>query len=316
MKKFKISIKDFENLNKKNSINEPLTENKYVDEEKDKEESKEKQDLKETIEKISDEYEKTTTRTYGDVEVPITQEKEYEMPSLEQTTKKATEEIAPLYDAKEQAIETKGEIKTQALNDEKDELYKRAEDSLKTLNSTYDVASSNTSNQALKRGLARSSIILNQLADLERGRSLATGDVLSQRDKNIAEILEEVEKLKLEIDGELNVLTQEKVKKINERVDELVEKYQKEQDDVFEYNNKIRKEKADTLAKLKQAGIDATEENSKEYVQMISKKTKAFYSYYYSLGKNAKAELEKDREFVEEHLGEKGYQMLMRYFNN
>ena len=309
MKKIKISQKLYEDLlqdQNSQDLNSQST---------DGSESQEKEDLKEQIEQINDEYENTTTRTYGDVVVPQTQEKVYEMPSIEETTQKATEEIEPLYDAKKESIETQGEIKTQALEQEKDEFIKAVEDSLKTLNSSYDKAKDSASNEALKRGLARSSIILNQLDSLEKGRVTATGEVLSERDKKIASIMDEVEKLKLEIENDVNVLTEEKVKKINERVNELVEKYQKEQDDVFEYNNKVRKEKAETLAKLKEAGIDATEENSKEYIKMIADKTKAFYSYYYSLGKNAKSELEKDREFVEEQIGARGYQSLMRYFN-
>ena len=310
MKKFKISIKDFENLDEIEKVNEPLKENNDGEEE-----THEKIDLKEKIEKINDEYEKTTTRTYNGIEVPVAIEKDYEMPSLEQTTQKATGEIEPLYEAKKDAVISKGEIRNQALEDEKDELLKAVEDSLKTLNTSYDKAKDSASNEALKRGLARSSIILNQLGNLENGRVNATGEILSERDKNIAEIMDEVEKLKLEIDGELNVLTEEKVKKINERVEELVQKYKKEQDDVFEYNNKIRKEKADTIAKLKEAGIDATESNSEEYVKMISDKTSAFYSYYYSLGENAMSELKKDRQYVEEQIGERGYQALKRYFN-
>ena len=309
MKKIKISQKLYEDLlqdQNSQDLNSQST---------DGSESQEKEDLKEQIEQINDEYENTTTRTYGDVVVPQTQEKVYEMPSIEETTQKATEEIEPLYDAKKESIETQGEIKTQALEQEKDEFIKAVEDSLKTLNSSYDKAKDSASNEALKRGLARSSIILNQLDSLEKGRVTATGEVLSERDKKIASIMDEVEKLKLEIENDVNVLTEEKVKKINERINELVEKYQKEQDDVFEYNNKVRKEKAETLAKLKEAGIDATEENSKEYIKMIADKTKAFYSYYYSLGKNAKSELEKDREFVEEQIGARGYQSLMRYFN-
>jgi DNA polymerase III alpha subunit len=61
--------------------------------------------------------------------------------------------------------------------------------------------------------------------------------------------------------------------------------------------------------------LDVAEENSSEYVKMISDKTKAFYSYYYSLGEKAKSELMSDRQFVESHLGTKGYEMLMRYFD-
>ncbi len=82
----------------------------------------------------------------------------------------------------------------------------------------------------------------------------------------------------------------------------------------MEYNNKVRKEKADTIAKLKEAGVLTDETESKEYIKMIADKTRAFYSYYYSLGEGAVAEMEKDRKYIEENIGEKGYESLMRYF--
>ena len=282
--------------------------------ESSEEESEEKKNLKDTIGAIEKEYQTSPSRTYGDVTVPNTVEKTYEMPSSEETIKKAESEISPLYNAKIQSITSENTMAQQNIEDEKDELFKRAEESLNELKRTYDGARENTSNEAIKRGLARSSIVLNQLNDIERGHIDATAGILTQRDGEIANLKKELDNLKVKLLNDTNILNEERAKEINERVEDLLDKYQKEEKEVLEYNNKVRKEKADTLAKLKEAGIATDETESKEYVKMIADKTRAFYSYYYSLGENAVAEMEKDRKYIEENIGEKGYESLMRYF--
>ena len=277
-------------------------------------ESEEKNKLKETIINIDNEYKSSPNRTYGDITVPNVVEKTYEKPSDEETLKKAEEEISPLYDAKMQKLTSKSAMEQQSIEDEKDELFKTVEESLKHLNRSYDGAKENASNEALKRGLARSSIILNQLNDLEQGRIGATGDVIEQRDKDLADLTRQIENLKIKLLSDTNELNEERAKEINERVEELVEKYRKEEQDVLEYNNKLRQQQTDNLVKLQESGIIAEGAQSEEYKKMIADKTKAFYSYYYSLGKDAATEMEKDKEYIEKNIGEKGYESLMRYF--
>ena len=122
MAKFKFTKRQFEDAI------EPKRE-----EESGEEESEEKRQLKETINEIDNVYKSTPTRTYEDVTVPYGVEKSYEMPTEEETAKKAQSEISPLYDAKIQSLTTENEMAKQNVEDEKDELYQRAEESLKQL---------------------------------------------------------------------------------------------------------------------------------------------------------------------------------------
>ena len=278
------------------------------------EESEKKKQLKEAIGSIDDEYKNSPNRTYGDVAIPNAVEKTYTMPTEEETAKKAQSEISPLYDAKMQSLTSENAMARQNVEDQKDELYQRAEESLKELKKTYDGAKENTSHEAIKRGLARSSIILNQLNDLEQSRIGATGGVLSQRDKDLSSLTKEIDELQLKLLNDTNELNEEKAKEINQRIEELVDKYKAEEKDVLEYNNMLRQQKAEAIAKLKDAGIDVDETKSAEYTKMISDKTKAFYSYYYSLGANALQELKNDKQYVVANIGQKGYENLMRYF--
>ncbi|MBR2337271.1 MAG: hypothetical protein IKA61_04950 [Clostridia bacterium] len=278
------------------------------------EESEEKKKLKEKLGEIDSEYKSAPNRTYNGIAVPNVEEKTYEMPSDEQVAKKADEEISPLYDAKIQSLNSESEFQRESVENEKDELYQRAEQSLKELKKTYDKARENTSDEAIKRGLARSSIILNQLKDLENSEINATGGILSQRDKDLSALSKKIDEIKLKLLNDTNVLNEERAKEINERLEELLEKYRAEEKEVIEYNNKLKAQKAETLAKLKSAGIIANETNSEEYANMIAKKTKALYSYYFAFGKNALDEIKKDRQFIIENVGEKGYDSLVRYY--
>ena len=284
------------------------------EQEDDSGESQEKKNLKETISNIETEYNNSPYRTYGDITVPNAVEKTFEKPTEEETFKKAEEEISPLYNAKMQSLTSESAMAQQSVEDEKDELYIAAEESLKHLNKSYDGAKESASNEAVKRGLARSSIILSQLNDLEKSRIGATDGVISQRDKDLADLTRQIENLKIKLLNDTNELNEERAKEINERVTELLEKYRKEEQDVLEYNNKLRQQKADSIVKLQQAGIIGEEVNSEEYKKMIADKTRAFYSYYYSLGENALKELKDDMQFVVDNIGEKGYQSLLRYF--
>lgn len=302
MGKFKITKKQFE------------TASEYKQNEQAEEESEEKKKLKETITKLDEEYKNSPDRTYGDTKIPNTVEKTYEKPTNEQTIDKADSEISPLYQAKMQSLTSESNMKQQNLEDKKDELYQRAEESLKELRKSYDSAKENTSNEALKRGLARSSIVMNLLNDLEGERINATGGILSQRDKELDSVSKQIDDLKVKLLNDTNVLNEERAKEINQRIDELVDKYNKEEKEIAEYNNKLRQQKAETIAKLKEAGVDVDETKSEEYMKMYAGKIKALYSYYYSLGEDALKEMQKDKQFITDNVGENGYDTLARYF--
>lgn len=303
MAKFKITKKEFERASE------------YNQNDQTEEESEEKKQLKDTIGKLDEEYKNSPNRTYGDTVIPNAVEKTYTRPSDEETVKKVEEEISPLYNEKLKALNSESNFTQQNLEEEKDELYKRAEQSLKELKKSYESAKENTSNEALKRGLARSSIILNQLKDLEGDKITATGEILNQRDRDLSSISRKIDELQLKLLNDTNVLNEERAKEINQRIDELLEKYKKEETDVLEYNNKLRQQKASVLAELKEQGLNFDETQSKEYIEMYSGKIQAFYEYYYSLGDKANAEIQKDRQFILDNVGEKGYYFLKRYFD-
>ena len=279
------------------------------------EDSAEKKKLKETIEVIQNEYDSTPERTYGDMKIPVAVEKKYTPPTLEETTKTATEQISPVYDAKINTAQTESAYQKKQKEAEKEDVYERAESSLSTLRASADTARENTSDQALKRGLARSSIVAQLLNDIETEKLSAESGILKDRDKSIKEIDGKINEIDAKLLTTIAELSAQKSSGINEKIQKLLAEYEKKQNEVDEYNNGIRREKAELITNAKAQGIDLSEENSAEYAKMVADKTKAFYGYYYSLGENALTELSKDRAYITEHLGSSGYETLKRYFS-
>ena len=307
MGKIKITQTDFENLTNQN--------NEGVKTVADQEGTPKKKKLHETIDVIQKEYDNAPDRTYGDVKIPNAIERTYDAPTLEQTVKSATEQIAPTYDAKIQTAQTEGDFKKKQKQEEKDEVVERAEASIANLRASAGEATENTSNQALKRGIARSSIVAQLLNDIESAKVSAEGGILKERNKSLRDIDGKIDEIDAKLLNTIAEITAEKTYGINEKVQSLLAEYEKKKKEVEEYNNELRQKKAEMITKAKAQGIDVSEENSAEYVKMIADKTKAFYGYYYSLGEGALQELEKDAEYITEHIGTKGYQTLREYFS-
>ena len=106
-------------------------------------------------------------------------------------------------------------------------------------NTQYDHAREMAENDALRRGLARSSIVLLQLSQIEQSRA---GE-LSQIQTKLQESL-------LELESQLNLLSQEKEKAISQldlnyaveltnSINEKISELEKTRNEVLEYNNEI-----------------------------------------------------------------------------
>ena len=303
MSKITITKQDFDALESQERVT-PTSENV----------SAKKKKLQEKIEAIEEEFQNAPGRTYAGITIPQTEEKTFEMPSDDEIKKVAEDEYTPLYDAKKQTVKSQSEIKQNEVKAEEDEINKKARESLDSLKKTYSTAKENTSDQALKRGLQRSSIVLEQLHDLEKGEASAAIGITNKREKDVKALNDKLETLKVSLSNALGELNEEKAMDVSKRVDELVKEYEKQRDEVLEYNNELRNQRGSIYAQLLAAGIKPTEENSEEYMKMKTDKVKAFYSYYYSLGEDALNEVEKDMAYIVAHIGEDGYEGLRRYF--
>jgi hypothetical protein len=274
-----------------------------------------KDKLVQNISEINKNYQAQQGMTFNGVTVPKVEEKVYEMPTADQIEKTVTAEKSPAYEIeKEKLVEEKNQVE-KSLKTELDEVEEAVKQSIGQLRAKYSQAKENTSNQALKRGLGRSSIVLNQLQELEKGEISSLEDVIKRGEESRQEVNDEIRTLTQNLTTAIRGLDQKKAAEIAKGIRELTAEHQKKSDAVLEYNNKMKNEQAKIIADLIKDGVSVDEKSSDEYVNMIADKVKAFYSYYSDMGEQASAEIQKDKDFIVNELGVNGFNNLLRQFN-
>lgn len=176
------------------------------------------------------------------------------------------------------------------------EAYKKStEDKRKEINNIYDSSIKETENQALKRGLARSSIIIGQISNLEENKAKELVDILNELDKNLTENETEIANLEKEKDNALTSLDIEYAIELDEKIQALNDKYNKAKQDAIEFNNNVSKLQAEyklNLEKQKQNKQKQLTELENKYGSQYTKdliKTEQFNflkNYFNSIDKN------------------------------
>lgn len=277
-------------------------------------ESKEKLGLKAALDKIDADYAADDTRTYDGTAVPKLEKKAYDAPTDEEIAATAKAELEASADIKKNALKKSANEKRAALEVEIGDTKATADKKKKSLSDSYAVAKENAANEAIRRGIARSSIISEQLADFDAANIKANADIDYAAENSIKQINGEIEKLSDKLSDALSSLDMETAIKVNERIQKLKTERQKRSDEVLEYNNKIAEKKASFAEKLAKKGQTEKEENSDQYARAYTEKINALYDYYRSLGTGAKSALVADKNFIIKYVGEKGYDLLNRYY--
>lgn len=277
-------------------------------------ESKEKLGLKAALDKIDADYAADDTRTYDGTAVPKLEKKAYDSPTDEEIAATAKAELEASADIKKNALKKSADEKRAALEVEIDDTKAAADKKKKSLSESYAVAKENAANEAIRRGIARSSIISEQLADFDAANIKANADIDYAAENSIKRINGEIEELSDKLSDALSSLDMETAIKVNERIQKLKTERQKRSDEVLEYNNKIAEKKASFAEKLAKKGQTEKEENSDQYARAYAEKINALYDYYRSLGTGAKSALAADKNFIIKYVGEKGYDLLNRYY--
>lgn len=277
-------------------------------------ESKEKLGLKAALDKIDADYAADDTRTYDGTAVPKLEKKAYDAPTDEEIAATAKAELEASADIKKNALKKSADEKRAALEVEIGDTKAAADKKKKSLSESYAVAKENAANEAIRRGIARSSIISEQLADFDAANIKANADIDYAAENSIKRINGEIEELSDKLSDALSSLDMETAIKVNERIQKLKTERQKRSDEVLEYNNKIAEKKASFAEKLAKKGQTEKEENSDQYARAYTEKINALYDYYRSLGIGAKSALAADKNFIIKYVGEKGYDLLNRYY--
>ncbi len=176
---------------------------------------------------------------------------DYALKSVDKTqTDKNKQEISDLYGGK---IDKK--------NDKKTELEETGKKSQSIINAAYDKSSKNLSNDALKRGLARSSIVINQLSGLEENRAKDLVEEMNTINTKMSNISEEIAELEKSRDSALEDLDISYAKSLEKSISEKRKELDKEKEEVFAFNNKVDQLEADYQIELEKQRKAKRKEN-------------------------------------------------------
>lgn len=191
-------------------------------------------------------------------EIPnIDEDKVREDVEKEQTKKKEEE-------AKNLTQETTSKI--DAIYKDIDSLKSGAKASEDEINKIYDNYKVNVENDAIKRGLARSSVAILKLDGVESGRAEKLTSMAEKLTSNINELETEITKLQQNLDVSLSNLDLELSDKINNEIKTKIEKLKEEQNKAIEFNNNVKKLEAEYQLKRgdKRDEINKLEEELKK----------------------------------------------------
>lgn len=229
-------------------------------------------DLVDSLDKINEKYNQKTDRDYYESELlsELGEEPTYEKKDeividkdkiaeavntgYQKTREKSEKELGGKYGKKSEALYEKIERLNQELPQELDKISNK-----------YDAYKKNAEYDALKRGMARSTVAELEQDSLEGQKTDALNEKLISTASSVQKLENEIDDLNSELDAALNELDIELASKIQKEIDTKVSKLESEQSKVLAYNKKIDELTKTSLEKRAKKQAKLEEEYAKKY---------------------------------------------------
>ena len=245
----------------------------------------------------------------------ILERKEFVKPSDDQIKKQATESLQGYKDKSLENIENNYNENSQKLDTKLDEAQKASETKKQEAGEMYSKLKQEASKDALKRGLARSSIVINVLDAFDQNYIKEINKINDEIQSKITSLQGQKSLLDEQRQSALNAFDINYALKLSSKIDNINKELLEQEQKVIEYNNQIAQKEADYQAKQKQSytdyasfvqkyGTEALENIKREEKYELAK------TYLMSMPKQeALKELEQNRTFNAE-LGANYYNKL------
>ena len=208
-----------------------------------------------------------------------------------------------------------------SLNSKAEKALTNLEEGKEKLNSQIDNAKQNAENQAIKRGLARSSIIMNQLENYDKMKIEQAAKMEKEVNDQISQINYEIETLSSRLEDSLKSFDLSYAVKLQTKINDLKDEQVKKIEKALEYNNKIALQEAEFNAKQKEKNAKYSSGTSSASTQSLSDTTKAKYEvaskYFAGLSKEDALDelLNIDADYYRKHLGNYYYKLYNEISN-
>ncbi|MBR6737841.1 MAG: hypothetical protein IKL82_05715 [Clostridia bacterium] len=317
---FNIEEKILKYLKGKKVKSEPIVK---LTSEEEVEEKKPSEEVTETESSVNSELHKSLKESNKKLQGVIDKESdrvvldkiEYTPKTEEEIKKTASEAVEEEFSLKKNALDKDLKDKTQAVEKKASEVEKGVSAQKDSIENAYNNLESQVENQAVKRGIARSSIIAEQLKGLGVEK---IKDLLAVDDK-VATTLkgynDELQALKSDYEYAVENLNTEKAIAVRERIEKLLKEQNEKIEEVLKYNNTVDKNQLYIDDKY-YGGVDSGEESSQisesEKAKIRQKMITDTISHFGAMPKAERLKAFESDEELQELLGDL-YKTVERY---
>lgn len=208
------------------------------------------EELKDKIKNIDDKYKLDLTfdSTKDDISLNLERQK-YSRPSDEEIRKQAEDSLKSYEDKEQKGIENEYADGNRKLDEESQKLGGDFEAQSKKIEQTYENAKENNKNTFIRRGLSRSSIMQENLKNLDESKNAAQDTLAKELKQNLEKITIERDLLETQKQSALESFNIAYAVKLSEKINKLTESAKQAEDAVAKYNNQLEeKEKKFALS--------------------------------------------------------------------
>lgn len=220
------------------------------------------EELKDKIKNIDDKYKLDLTfdSTKDDISLNLERQK-YSRPSDEEIRKQAEDSLKSYEDKEQKGIENEYAAGNRKLDEESQKLGGDFESQSKKIEQTYENAKESNKNTFIRRGLSRSSIMQENLKNLDERKNAAQDTLAKELKQNLEKITIERDLLETQKQSALESFNIAYAVKLSEKINKLTESAKQAEDAVAKYNNQLE-EKEKKFA-LSQQGHNIKQDNQK-----------------------------------------------------
>lgn len=194
---------------------------------------------------------------------------EYTRPSEEDIKKSSEDSLKYYKDSGISNINDEYKLKNDELYSNKKDLIENTENSKQKLNDYYTEAKNNAESQALKRGLSRSSIIINQLDAFDSEKINDYKKLDEELSNDINAINFEINALASQKENALNNFNISYAVKVQEKINSLNEELNKKESEVIKYNNEIALKEAEYNKKIDELKNELAKSNREDATKQV-----------------------------------------------
>lgn len=220
------------------------------------------EELKDKINKIDEKYKLDLTfdSTKDDISLNL-ERKQYTKPTDDELKAQAEDSLKSYVDQEQKEIESDFQSGNKKLDEQKQQLESAYSSDTKKIADSFNDAKESNKNTFIRRGLARSSIMQENMKDLDKAQETKQDELAKTLQQNLDKINIEKDLLESQKQSALESFNIAYAVKLTDKINKLTESAKKAEDEVIKYNNQLEEKEA--KFQLSQQGHNLDQDNQK-----------------------------------------------------